>query len=197
MNVLGRALAFVAGLCGVVFGLAGLVRAAALAADENVVWDLPEWWTDLVEGSTPWPVTLVAAGVAAAAALYLVMAVRQLSPPGPPATVRVGDVDVKMAALERLVSQRLAAEVPGLTPVRVHVTWADGGWDVRALVDVRPFDLAGARDHAVGVAGAELTRATGRDLGRLALEVRRFVGAGDADRAGPKQRKGLGITRPL
>jgi hypothetical protein len=196
VNLPARVMAFVAGLCGVVFGLAGLVRAAALAADENVVWDLPRWWTDLVDGSTE-GVVLAAAVAALGAAVYLVMAFRQLSSPGPPATVRVGDVDVKMTALERLVSQRLAAEIPGLSPVRVRVSWAEDGWEVHAVVDARPFDLAGARDRAVGVARAELVRATGRDLGKFALEVRRFVGAGAARGRGSTQRKGLGITRPL
>ena len=58
----------------------------------------------------------------------------------------------------------------------MKVSWADEGWDVHAVVDLPPLDLAGVTNNAVGVTGAELLRATGRDLGRLALEVRRFVG---------------------
>jgi len=197
VSVVVRVLAAVAALCGVVFGLAGLVRAAALAADDAVAWQLPRWWTDLVDGPTSWVVAVVAAAVAAAAALYLILAVRQLSGPGRPATARVGDVDVKLAALERLVAQRLAAEVPGLTPVRVRVSWAGEGWDVDVLVDVRPLALDGVRAQAVGVADAELARATGRGLSRLALEVRRFAGAVGAPAGGPGQKKGLGFTRPL
>jgi len=179
VNALAKGLAFVAALCGVVFGLAGLVRAAALAADEGVVWEAPGWWAELLDGGGSSLLTLLAVAFAAAAALYLVVAVRQLAPPGAPATARVGDVDVKMAALERMVSQRLATEVAGLTPLRVRVTWADDGWDVNALVDARPRDLAGIRDQAVAVTGAELHQATGRDLGRLTLEVRRFAGHGE------------------
>ena len=175
MNVVARTMAYLAGLCGALFALTGLLRAAALGADEGAVWDLPNWWTDLVDGPEPWVLMLVAAAVAAGAAIYLVVAFRQLDSPGPPATARVGEADVKMAALERLVSQRLAADIAGLKPIRVRVSWADGGWDVHALVDLPPLDLAGVTSNAVGVSSAELLRATGRDLGRLALEVRRFV----------------------
>ena len=169
-------MACLAGLCGLFFALTGLLRAAALGGDEGAVWDLPSWWTELVDGPESWVLTLVAVAVAAGAALYLIVAFRQLQSSGPPATARVGDADVKLAALERLVSQRLAAEIAGLKPVRVEVSWADEGWDVHALVDLPPLDLAGVASDAVGVTGAELLRATGRDLGRLALEVRRFVG---------------------
>jgi hypothetical protein len=176
MNVVARTMAWIAGLCGGVFALAGLVRAAALGGDEGAVWNLPRWWTELVDGPETWVLTLVAVAVAAGAALYLIVAFRQLQPPGPPATARVGDADVKMAALERLVSQRLAAEIAGLKPVRVKVSWADEGWDAHALVDLPPLDLAGVTSNAVAVTGAELLRATGSDLGRLSLEVHRFVG---------------------
>lgn len=196
MSLIARLLAAVVALCGVVFGLAGLVRAAALAADDAVVWGLPRWWTDLVDGSTSW-VAAAAAAVAAVAALCLILAFRQLSSTGRPATARVGDVDVKLAALDRLVAQRLAAEVAGLVPVRVRVLWGGEGWDVDAIVDVRPAGLDGVRAHAVGVADAELARATGRSLTRLTLEVRRFSDAGSAPAAGSGRKKGLGFTRPL
>ncbi len=196
MSAIARLLAAVVALCGVVFGLAGLVRAAALAADEAVVWGLPRWWTDLVDGPTSW-VAAAATTVAAVAALCLILAFRQLSSTGRPATARVGDVDVKLAALDRLVAQRLAAEVAGLVPVRVRVLWGGEGWDVDALVDVRPAGLDGVRAHAVGVADAELARATGRSLTRLTLEVRRFSDAGSAPAAGSGRKKGLGFTRPL
>ncbi len=176
MNVVARAMAYLAGVCGVAFALGGLVRAAALGGAEGAVWDLPSWWTELVDGPESWVLTLVAVAVTAGAVLYLIVAFRQLTSPGPPDTARVGEVDVKMAALERLVSQRLAAEIAGLKPVRVKVSWADEGWDVHALVDLPPLDLSGVTSNAVDVTGAELLRATGRDLGRLALEVRRFVG---------------------
>lgn len=196
MSAIARLLAAVVALCGVVFGLAGLVRAAALAADDAVVWGLPRWWTDLVDGPASW-VAAAAAVVAAAATLCLILAFRQLSRTGRPATARVGDVDVKLAALDRLVAQRLAAEVAGLAPVRVRVLWGGEGWDVDALVDVRPAGLDGVRAHAVGVADAELARATGRGLARLALEVRRFSDARSAPAGGSGRKKGLGFTRPL
>ena len=197
MSLVTRALAALAALCGIVFGLAGLVRVAALAADDDVVWGPPRWWADLVDGSASWTVALAGAAVAAASALYLVLAFRRLNGPGRPATARVGDVDVKLAALERLVGQRLAAEIPGLAVLRVRVAWSGDGWDVGALVDVRPLGLDGVRADAVDVAAAELTRATGRGLTRLTLEVRRFVGAGTARTGGSGQKKGLGFTRPL
>lgn len=177
MSVVARVLAGVAALCGIVFGLAGLVRTAALAADDTVVWPLPQWWTDLIEGSSSWVVAVVAAATAVAAALYVVLAFRELGGRSAPATARVGDADVKPAALERLIAQRLAAEVPGLAVGRVRVSWAGEGWDVDTIVDVRPLGLDGVRAQAVEVAEAELRRATGRGVARLALEVRRFVGA--------------------
>ena len=42
MNVVARTMAWIAGLCGVVFALAGLLRAAAVGGDEGAVWDLPQ-----------------------------------------------------------------------------------------------------------------------------------------------------------
>ena len=54
MTMSARVLAVVAALGGLVFGLAGLVRAAALAADGRLVWRLPSWWTDLVDEADPW-----------------------------------------------------------------------------------------------------------------------------------------------
>lgn len=176
MSPLARIMAVVAALSGIVGGLAGLVRAAALAADERLVWQPPEWWSDLDDESAAWVVGVVAAAVALAAVAYLIMALRQLTPPRPAATFHVGGAQVKSAALERLVATRLGAEIPGLTPVRVRVTWAGEGWDVSALVDAPAHDLAGVRDRAVRVAGAELSRAAGGALGGLDLEVRRFVG---------------------
>jgi hypothetical protein len=176
VSPLARILAVIAALTGIVVGLAGLVRAAALAADERVVWRLPQWWEDLDGGSASWVVGLVAAAVAVAAVAYLIVALRQLAPPRAPATFQVGGAQVKVAGLERLVATRLGAEIPGLAPVRVQVTWAGQGWDVSALVDAPADDLVGVRDRAVRVAGAELSRATGGALAGLDLEVRRFVG---------------------
>lgn len=203
MSAVARTLAGVAAVCGVACGLAGLVRSAALAGDDALVWELPRWWTDLVAARTPWIVAVVVAVAAAAGVLCLLLAFRQLRGPRRPATVRVGDAEVKLAALERLVAQRLAAEVAGLTPVRVRMAWAGEGWDIDALVDVGPLGLDGLRAHAVGVADAELARATGRGLVRLVVRVRRFVGGGVASgggavsSGGPAQKKGLGFTRPL
>ena len=124
-----------------------------------------------------WLIGATAAAVAAAAVVYLVLAVHQLSPPGPPANVQVGGASVKLVALERLVAARLGAEIPGLTPVRVRLVRSAEGWDVAALVDVRADDLRGMRESAVGVTAAELARAAGGELAGLDLEVRRFVGS--------------------
>jgi hypothetical protein len=197
VSVVSRLLAAVAAVAGIVLGLAGLVRTAALAADDDVVWESPRWWADLVDGPASWAVAVAAGGVAAAAVLYLIVAFRQFDGSSVPATARIGDVDVKLAALERLVGQRLAAEVAGLAPVRVRVSWAGEGWDVVALVDARPLGLDGVRARAVDVAEAELIRATGRGLERLSLEVRRFRGSGSTAAKVPGQKKGLGFTRPL
>ena len=182
MRVPARVLAVVAALGGLVIGLAGLVRAAALAADDRLVWRLPSWWTDLVDEADPWMIGAAAAAAAAVAVVYLVLAVHQLSPPGPPASVQVGGASVKLAALERVVAARLGGEVPGLTPVRVRIVRSGGGWVVTALVDVRAEDLRGMRESAVGVARAELARAAGGELVGLDLEVRRFIGFAVATR---------------
>lgn len=176
MTLLARILAALAALGGLLVGLAGLVRAAALAGDDLLVWGLPVWWTDLVDEAASWVVGLVAAAVVMAALAYLLLAMRQLAPPRPPATVQVGGVTVKLAALERLVAARLGAEIPGLTPVRVRVLRAEGGWDVAATVDVPANDLQGVRDTAVLVTAAELSRAAVGELAGLDLEVRRFTG---------------------
>ena len=122
----------------------------------------------------------VAAALAALAVVYLILAIHQLSPPGPPASVHVGGATVKLAALERLVAARLGSEVPGLTPVRVRIVQSSEGWEVGALVDVRADDLRGMRETAVAVTAAELARAAGGELAGLDLEVRRFVGSGVA-----------------
>lgn len=177
MTVTTRVLAVTAALGGLVIGLAGLVRAAALAAEGRLVWRLPSWWTDLVDGADPWVIAGVAAAVAAVAAVYLVAAVHQLSPPAPPASVQVGGASVKLAALERMVAARLGAEIPGLAPVRVHIVRSGGSWEVAALVDVRAEDLRGMRESALAVTAAELARAAGGELAGLDLEVRRFVGS--------------------
>jgi hypothetical protein len=176
VTLLARVLAVIAALAGVIVGLAGLVRAAALASDGRLVWSLPTWWTDLGDGAAGWTVGLVAAAAATVAVAYLIVALRQLAPPPPPASVVVGGAQVRLAALERLVVTRLRAEIPGLAPVRVRIAWQGGGWDVSALVDVPANDLTGLRDRAVRVVRAELATAADGELVGLDLEVRRFVG---------------------
>ena len=195
MSVVSRILAVVVAVCGMACGLVGLVRAAALAAGD-VAWRPPHWWTALIDAPASWSAA-AAAVAAAAAAACLVMAFRQLRGPAQPAVVRVGDVDVKPDALARMVAQRLAAEIAGLTVARVRVDRDGKGWDVVAVVDVPPLGLAVLRDHAVDVVMAELERATGIGRGRLTLDVRRFVGGGETEEDEPRQRKGLGFTRPL
>jgi len=175
---LGRVVAALVALAGIVVGLVGLVRSAALAADEHVVWPLPQWWDDLAEGSVWWVTAIVAAGVALAAIACLLLGSRQLTPSRPPATVETGGVQVKLAALERLVAGRLAAELPGLKPVRVRVLRSGEGWEVAAQVDVPPHDLSGVWERAARVVGPELERAAGGTPTGLVLEVRRFVGEG-------------------
>lgn len=175
MSLLARVLAVIAALVGAVAALAGLVRAAAMAGDERLVWDLPDWWTGLTDASG-WAVGIAAAAVAAAAIVYLIVALRELEPARPPASLQIGGVQVRPAALERLVATRLAAEIAGLTPVRVRVTRHGAGWDVEAAVDVPPNDLTGLRDRAVRVVRAELAGAAGGGLAGLDLEVRRFAG---------------------
>ena len=175
MSLLARIMAVIAALAGVVIGLAGLIRAAALASDGRLVWKLPSWWTGLGDEANGWMVGLAAAAVAAAAVAYLIVALRQLSPARPAANVMVGGARVKLAALERLVAARLQAEVPSLIAVRVGVSWLGGGWAVSALVDAPADDLIGLRERAVRLVREELSRAAGGELDGLALEVRRFV----------------------
>jgi hypothetical protein len=177
VSVVARILAIVAALVGTVVGLAALVRAAALAGDGQVVWPLPRWWTDLTGGADAWLTGLVAAAVAVAAVAYILLAVRQLSPPREPQTVAAGGARVKVAALERLVATRLDVELPGLHVREARVSWSDAGWDVWVLADVPARDLTGVRARAASVAGPELARAAGGSLRRLDVEVRRFVGA--------------------
>lgn len=178
MSRAARTLATVAALVGIVVGLAALVRAAALAGDEGLAWPWPAWWNDLAGGPASWATAAVAAAVAVAAIAYLVLAFRQLAPPQAPQTVEAGGARVKIAALERLLATRLAAELPGLGVRDVRLSWTAPGWDVWALVDAPARDLSGVRARAAVVAGAELSRAAGGTLARLDLEVRRFVAGG-------------------
>jgi len=171
----GRIMAVIAALAGVVVGLAGLIRAAALASDGRLVWRLPSWWTRLGDEANGWVVGLVAAAVAAVAVAYLIIALRQLTPARPAASAMVGGAQVKLAALERLVAARLETEIQSLRAVRVGVSWLDGGWSVSAVVDAPADDLIGLRERAVRVVREELSRAAGGTLAGLALEVRRFV----------------------
>jgi len=175
VSLLGRIMAVIAALAGVVVGLAGLIRAAALASDGRLVWRLPPWWASLGDEANGWVVGLVAAAVGAAAVAYLIVALRQLTPARPAASVMVGGAQVKLAALERLVAARLKTEIPSLTAVRVGVSWFGGGWRVSAVVDVPADDLIGLRERAVRLVREELSRAAGGTLAGLALEVRRFV----------------------
>jgi len=195
MSVVSRILAVVIAVCGAVCGLVGLVRAAALTAGD-VAWRSPRWWTALIDGPAWWSAAAAAVAAAIAAACF-VIAFRQLRGPAQPAVVRVGEVDVKPEALERMVAQRLTAEIAGLTVMRARVDWDGKGWDVFAVVDVPPLGLDAVRARAAEVVMTELERATGSSRGKLALDVRRFVGGGEADASERRQEKGLGFTRPL
>ena len=175
MSLLARIMAVIAALAGVVVGLAGLIRAAALASDGRLVWSLPWWWTGLGDEANGWAVGLVAAAVAAAAVAYLIVALRQLRPARPAASVMVGGAHVKLAALERLIAVRLETESPRLKAVSVGVSWLGGGWAVSAVVDAPADDLIGLRERAVRLVREELSRAAGGESAGLALEVRRFV----------------------
>jgi len=145
----------------------------------------------------PAPCKPIAAAAAAAAAACFVIAFRQLRGPARLTVVHVGDVDVKPEALERMVAQRLTAEIAGLTVVRARVDRDGKGWDVVAVVDMPPLGLDAVRARAAEVVMTELERATGSGRGRLAMDVRRFVGGGETERDDPGQKKGLGFTRPL
>ena len=88
MTATGRVVAVIAGLVGLLFAAADLVREAVLATERSVAWPFAEWWSRLTTDPT-W-----ATGVAAAAALdggrWAVVLTGELSDVVPDGHARVG-----------------------------------------------------------------------------------------------------------
>ena len=74
-----RAVAVIAGLVGLVFAAADLVREAVLATEGSVAWPFAEWWSQLTTDPT-WVTAVAAAAAAVAAVALIVLAVRQVRP---------------------------------------------------------------------------------------------------------------------
>jgi hypothetical protein len=142
-------------LAGTLICAALLLREAALAASQTVVWSAPRWWHDLLTA----PAGLAAlAGVAAAllgvGCLWLALRMLGGGERDEGAAIDAGagqtSVVVKAGALERLLARRLVT---------------------RTSISLAATDVRRAHARARTVIDRELRAAAGLDAGELTVEV--------------------------
>lgn len=163
-------------LAGALICAALLVREAALAASQTVVWSAPRWWHDLLTA----PAGLVAlAGVAAAVlgigCLWLALRMLGGGEPDEGAAIVLGaeqtSVVVKSEALERLLAHRLVDELAEVRSARVRVTRREQRLVTRTSLALAATDVRRSHARARAVIDRELRAATGLGAGELTVEV--------------------------
>lgn len=181
-----RLATLLAALAGTLICAALLVREAALAANQTVVWSGSRWWHDLLHA----PGALVAlAGVGAlvlgAGCLWFALRMLAAGPVDDGAGVELGDLQtsvvVKAEALEHLLAHCLVAELAEVKSARVRVTRRDERLVTRTLLSLAATDVRRTHARARAVIDRELRAATGLDAGELTVEVDELlVGRGGA-----------------
>lgn len=176
MTPAARLLAVLIGVAGIVLAAAALVREAVLAAGWSVRWPLPGWWRESVAGSS-WGLWLAAVVAAALTIALLLYAFRQLGAADHAAAVvefrsERGAARLDVAALQRGLSRRLEAGLPGLRARSLELERTQEGWRARLEADVPANDLVGLQTRAAAIVAADLQRMGAMRLERLDLVAR-------------------------
>ena len=178
MTAAARVVAVIAGLAGLLFAAAGLVREIVLATHGGVAWPFAEWWAQLTTGPAWAPMVAAAAATVFGVAL-LVVAVDQLRPQRPATgVVEFGDaashIRLDVTAMERALRGRLEKDLPGVKTRALELTQRGDGWWVRLEADVPARDLLGLQARAVGLLAAGLARTGGLRLDGADVVVTRL-----------------------
>jgi len=175
----GRVVAVIAGLVGLLFAAAALVREAVLAADRGVAWPFAEWWSQLTTDPT-WATAVAAAAAAVVAVALLLLAVRQLrAQRRGPMLVEFGDaasrVQLDVLAVERALRRRLENDLPGVKTCELALTKRGDGWWVRLEAELPARDVLGVQARAGGLLAADLAGMGGMRLDGLDVVVTRLT----------------------
>jgi hypothetical protein len=175
----GRVVAVIAGLAGLLFAAADLVREAVLATERSVAWPFAEWWSRLTTDPT-WATAVAAAAAAAVALALILLAVRQLrAQRRGPELVEFGDAashaQLDVRALARALRRRLENDLPGVKTRELELTKRGDGWWVRLEADLPARDVLGVQARAGGLLAADLARMGGLRLDGLDVVVTRLT----------------------
>lgn len=179
MTAGGRVVAVIAGLVGLLFAAADLVREAVLATERGVAWPFAEWWSQLTSDPT-WATAVAAAAAAVVTVALIVLAVRQLRPQRrSPELVQFGDAasrtQLDVPAVERALRRRLESDLPGVKTRALELTKRGDGWWVRLEAELPARDVLGGQARAVGLLAADLARLGGLRLDGLDVVVTRLT----------------------
>jgi hypothetical protein len=175
----GRVVAVIAGLVGLLFAAADLVREAVLASERSVAWPFAEWWSQLTADPT-WATAVAAAAATVVTVALILLAVRQLRPQRRgPELVEFGDAasraQLDVPALERALRRRLENDLPGVKTRGLELTKRGDGWCVRLEADLPARDVLGVQARAGGLLVADLARMGGLQLDGLDVVVTRLT----------------------
>jgi len=179
MTAGGRVVAVIAGLLGLVFAAAALVREAVLAGERSVAWPFAEWWSQLTADPT-WATAVAAAAMAVVSVALILLAVRQLRPRRRgPGRVEFGDAasraQLDVPATERALRRRLETGLPGVKTHELELTKRGDGWWVRLEAELPARDVLGVQARAGGLLAADLARLGGLRLDGLDVVVARLT----------------------
>lgn len=179
MTATGRAVAVIAGLVGLLFAAAALVREVVLANARSVAWPFADWWSRLTTDPT-WETAVAAGAAAVVAAALILLAVRQLRPRRRgPEQVELGDAAgrarLDVPAIERALRRRLEKDLPGVKTRALELSKRGDGWRVRLEAELPARDLLGVQARAGGLLAADLARLGGLRLDGLDVVVTRLT----------------------
>jgi len=177
---LARTVLVLVGVAALVVGGAAAARLIVLAADPDVVWPLPDWWEWVVEADQPLRAAVAAACCGALAFVCLVLAglvvrrpeahIRRLDFPGDG-----GTTSIDAGPLDRYLARALLRHAPEIEEAKVTLFQGGERYDALAVVATRPCDLAQLHPRLLQAMSEDLRLATGSEIGRLEIEVDRFI----------------------
>ena len=179
MTGTGRVVAVIAGLVGLLFAAADLVREAVLAAHGGVSWPFAEWWSRLTVEPT-WATVVAAAAAAAVTVALILLAARQLRPRRPSSgRLEFGDershTQLDVASTERALRRRLETDLSGVKTRDLELIKRGDGWWVRLEADLPGRDVLAVQARAGGLLAADLARMGGLRLDGLDVVVTRLT----------------------
>lgn len=180
MTRLARTVLVLVGVAALVVAAASAARLIVLAADPDVIWPLPSWWAWILEPDQPLRSGIAAGGAGALALVCIFLAfwvlrrpeahIRRLDLPGDG-----GVTVIEAGPLDRYLARALLRHAPELQQAKVTLYEAGDKYDALAVVATRPCDLAQLHPRLLDAISDDLRRATGREIGRLEIEVDRFI----------------------